>query len=98
MRIFVLEQIGFWNKKAIDQILFSFRDTSNETVHPLLWFAASTFYLGLHLYLLYWIFAWGSIEQNNNVRTWGAIYGVREGIMLYGCVCSCVWGGVCVLW
>jgi hypothetical protein len=26
---------------------------------------------------------WGSIEQNNNVRTWGAIYGVREGF----CVC-----------
>ena len=69
-------QVGFWTKRSVDQLLFSFRDVSNETVHPVLWLFASTFYLGLHLYLLYWIFAWGCIQQNAQVKIWGGIYGV----------------------
>ena len=73
---FVHTKVGFWTKRSVDQLLFSFRDVSNETVHPVLWLLASTFYLGLHLYLLYWIFAWGSIQQNAQVKIWGAIYGV----------------------
>ena len=76
LKVFILEQVGFWTKRSVDQLLFSFRDVSNETVHPALWLLASTFYLGLHLYLLYWIFAWGSIQQNAQVKIWGAIYGV----------------------
>jgi len=68
---FILEQMTFLKRFALNKQFFVFEGAPPETINPIVWIIAWIFLFGSHGMFVYWMFAWGTKNGTATVEHWG---------------------------
>lgn len=85
MQKFVLEQLHVSLRFGVSKQLFRFEGFQPEEVGGLIWIVAWAFIIGVLMFFVYWIFAWGAAASVVTFEAWGinfALSFIQDALVL----------------
>ena len=76
VRKFILEQVSIFYRFSLDRSFSNYNGAPPEGVNPTPWLLAWIFIIVIHLFFLYWVFAWCVKNSGGTMNLWGTDYGV----------------------
>lgn len=82
---FVMEQVALLPKIALDRHFFQYVRDVPRHIHPVIWILGWVYVIGIILFILYYILAWGVTNDGISLNSWGTNFALET---LHACFVS----------